>query len=361
MDGKVVVSLDQAMQMAMDEALKGAPFVSPNPKVGCVILDSHGHLLAKGYHTRYGQAHAEVEALKGLSPEQLRGAHVIVTLEPCAHQGKTPSCARHLATLPLKKVTYGLLDPNPLVAGKGAEILKAAGFEVEEYSGPLKSDLEEICEEFLWNFREKKIFVALKIAQSLDGKIALKNGDSQWITGPESREKAHELRAQYDATLVGLGTVLKDNPSLNIRHPRIEKQNRVVILDRRGDCLKKTESLKLFQVHAPENIFVCVQPGLGFSSTKAQVLETHDLPDTLKQLFDRGLRSVMVEGGAQVAGEFLRSNLIQRFHIFTAPFVMGQGLSWSEGLDLVKLTERKTLRSVQSALFGADLYVTGRS
>ena len=360
MDDQVVLTTDQAMKLAMDEALKGAPFVSPNPKVGCVILDSRGRLLSKGFHARYGQAHAEIEALRGLSSEQLRGAHLIVTLEPCAHQGKTPSCARHLATLPLKKVTYGLIDPNPLVAGQGAEILQAAGIEVEEYSGPLKPELEETCEEFLWNFREKKIFVALKIAQSLDGKIALKSGESQWITGPEAREKAHELRAQYDATLVGAGTVLVDNPSLTIRHPRIEKTNKVVILDRRGECLKRSEELKVFQLHTPENIFVCVQPGLGVKSSRAQILEVQDLAETLLALYGRGLRSIMVEGGARVASEFVSLGLIQRFHIFTAPFVMGQGLAWSDSVNHVKLTDRKTLRSVRSQLLGQDLYFTAR-
>ncbi len=162
-------SLDQAMKLAMEEALKGAPFVSPNPLVGCVILDSRGQLLSRGFHTAFGQPHAEVEALKGLSTEQLKGAHVVVTLEPCAHQGKTPSCAKLLASLPIAKVTYGLIDPNPLVAGQGVEILHAAGIKTELYQGPLQDELEEVCEEFLWNFRRQEIFVALKVAQSLDG------------------------------------------------------------------------------------------------------------------------------------------------------------------------------------------------
>ena len=229
------MNLDQAMQLAISEALKGAPFVSPNPKVGCVILDSQGELLSTGYHKKFGEAHAEIEALKNLNPDQLKGAHLIVTLEPCAHEGKTPSCAKTLAKLPIKKVTFGLVDPNPLVAGQGAKILKEAGIEVEEYQGILKADLEEVCEEFLWNFRQKKVFVAVKIAQSLDGKIALLNGESKWITGPDSRQKVHELRAQYDAVLVGKNTILIDNPSLDIRHPKIQKENKVVVLDRSGE------------------------------------------------------------------------------------------------------------------------------
>ncbi|MFN9068767.1 MAG: bifunctional diaminohydroxyphosphoribosylaminopyrimidine deaminase/5-amino-6-(5-phosphoribosylamino)uracil reductase RibD, partial [Bdellovibrionales bacterium] len=185
--------------------------------------------LASGYHQRCGGPHAEVEALQKVKPELLAGAHVIVTLEPCAHEGRTPSCAKTLAQLPIKKITYGIVDPNPLVSGKGHQILKEAGLDVQEYQGPLKLNLERVCEEFLVNQKEKRIFVALKVAQSLDGKIALKNGKSQWITGPDSRDFVQNLRAQYDGILVGRNTVVADNPSLNVRVPGITKDNHVIV------------------------------------------------------------------------------------------------------------------------------------
>ncbi len=339
------MNLDQAMKLAIHEALKGAPFVSPNPKVGCVILNSHGELLTTGYHKKFGEGHAEVEALKGLSSEHLKGAHVIVTLEPCAHEGKTPSCAKTLAKLPIKKVTYGLVDPNPLVAGQGAKILKDTGVEVEEYQGALKNELEETCEEFIWNFRQKKVFVAMKVAQSLDGKIALLNGESKWITCPESRQKVHELRAQYDAVLVGKNTVLVDNPSLDIRHSHIQKENKVIVLDRSGEVLKKKDHLKVFSVHKPENV---------------SVLSSQDLNSLLDELYKKGIRSLMVEGGGQVYSSFLAQGLVQRLHLFTAPIILGKGIGWSDGFNLADISKKLELKSEKSQQFGQDTYLTGK-
>lgn len=353
------LSIDQAMKIAIEEALKGAPFVSPNPKVGCVILDSAGNFLSKGYHTKYGQAHAEVEALKGLSETQLKGAHVIVTLEPCAHQGKTPSCARYLATLPIKKVTFGFVDPNPLVVGQGAEIIRAAGIQVQEYDGELKTELEEVCEEFLWNFRQKRVFVAMKVAQSLDGKIALSNGQSQWITGPESREKVHELRANYDAIVVGKGTVLQDDPSLNVRHPQIRKENKVIILDRRGEVLKLADTLKIFKLHKPENIFICVDSGLEIQSKHAQIIPHANLNEALQELYRRGIRSLMIEGGRAVYSSFLKEGLVQRLHLFTAPILLGKGKGWSEGFEFNSMEQKQSIQNFKTQQFGVDTYATG--
>ncbi len=339
------LSLEQAMQIAIDEAYKGFAFVSPNPRVGCVVLDHQGYLLSTGHHTRFGQPHAEVEALKGLSQEQLQGAHVIVTLEPCAHEGQTPSCAKMLAQMPLAQVTYGLIDPNPLVAGQGAEIIRRAGIQVNEYQGPLKNDLEEACEEFLWNFRHKKTFVALKVAQSLDGKIALKNGESQWITGPESRQRVHELRAQYDAVLVGKKTVLQDNPSLNVRHPAIQKENQVVVLDRSGDVLKNTSELNIFKTHSKDHI---------------HILSSSNLSEALDELYNRGIRSVMVEGGGEIFASFLKENLVQRLHVFMAPVLIGQGMSWTEGFSIPSLEQKIQLKSIKTRPVGRDLHLTAR-
>ena len=174
MDEKII-SVEDAFLLAMIEAEKGAAHVSPNPLVGCVIVDADHRVIATGHHAKYGQSHAEVDALRKLTPEQLNHATMYVTLEPCAHEGKTPSCAKALAKLPLTRVVYGLEDPNPLVRGQGADILRAAGIDAVEYQGPLKNELRNLCEIFLKNFTEKKIFVAAKIASSLDGQIAMKS------------------------------------------------------------------------------------------------------------------------------------------------------------------------------------------
>ena len=255
------LSADQAMQLAIDVASGGASFVSPNPLVGCVVVDQQHRFLAFGFHHKYGEHHAEVDALLKLTSEELKNSIFYVTLEPCAHQGKTGSCAQRLALLPLDKVIFGLIDPNPLVAGQGAAILKNAGKEVLEYQGPLKNDLNELCEVFLKNYIQKKLFVAAKVATSLDGQIALKTGESQWITSPASRSYVHELRSYYDAVLVGRKTIEIDNPSLDIRHPQIKKETVLIILDPQATLLKNInlgKQYKFLTSHKKEKIFFAV-------------------------------------------------------------------------------------------------------
>lgn len=374
----------QAMKLAISEAAKGAPYASPNPMVGSVVLDAQGNFISSGYHEIYGGPHAEVNAVKNLTDAQLKGAHVIVTLEPCAHEGKTPSCAKMLAKLPIKKVTFGLIDPNPLVAGQGAKILEAAGIEAMVFSdadkkvdAEIKLALEEACEAFLWNFRQKKVFVCLKMASSLDGQVALKNGESQWITGPESREYVHYLRSCYDAILVGKGTIEFDNPSLNIRHPKIQKFNKVIVLDGEADLLKNFANLKLAQVHKAESIFWCVAeemkeavlkivtsltapPQIIFC--KAKVGGDLDLQDMLAQIYKLGLRSLMVEGGAFTASSFIKDSLINRLYLFQAPHLMGAGgsRSWTESLRIDEMKNRISLLNPKYKILGNDFMITGR-
>lgn len=374
------LTADQAMRLAVNEAYKGAPGVSPNPLVGCVVLDRQGQFLHSGYHQNYGGPHAEVHALRGLSLEELKDAQVYVTLEPCAHEGKTPSCAKMMAQLPLKKVIYGLVDPNPLVAGQGAEILKKAGVEAELFVTEdlaLREQLEEVCEAFLWNFRERKIFVALKMASSLDGQVALRSGESQWITGPEAREEVHFLRACYDAVLVGRGTVEFDNPSLNIRHSKISKANKVVVIDSEGSLLEKYDFLKLAQAHAAENVFWCVaeemreksqaalaklEQGPQIIYVKAESGGELPLPSLLEKLWEKGLRSILVEGGALTASSFLVQGMVNRLYIFQAPILMGSGgaKSWTETLRISSMKNKLVLRKPRYATFGGDLMITGR-
>lgn len=365
---------EQAMKMAIQEAYKGATRVSPNPLVGAVVLDAEGNFLASGHHEFYGGPHAEVNALKNLSVEQLRGATVYVTLEPCAHEGKTPSCAKMMAKLPIKKVVFGLVDPNPLVAGQGAAILHAAGIETEVFSDThpeFKDELEEVCEAFLWNFRHKKVFVSLKIAQSLDGQVGLKTGESKWITNEKSREYAHYLRACHDATLVGRGTVQQDNPSLNIRHPEIQKDNRVVVIDPRGTLLQEASQLQITRLHKPENIFWCVSAVKNSSGDLpfAKIVKVQEnangslnLEDLLQNLWNHGLRSVIVEGGPQTATNFLKAGLVNRLYIFTAPVVVGAegGRSWTEGISIGEMRERLQVKNPRTLAFGADILTTGR-
>lgn len=377
------LNLDDAMQLAISEAYKGASFVSPNPLVGCVVLDRSGGFLSSGYHEVYGSAHAEVNALKGLSLAELEGAHVIVTLEPCAHEGKSPSCAKALAKLPIKKVTFGLIDPNPLVAGQGAKILQDVGINAAVFSSGnpelqerIQVQLEEVCEAFLWNFRHKKVFVALKMASSLDGQVALKSGESQWITGPESRAHVHFLRSCYDAVLVGKGTIEFDNPSLDIRHPSINKKNKVVVIDGEAQLLNKYADLKLMKAHDKENVFWCVAEELKeeISAQKhnpsklPQILYIKttlggelDLEDLLSQLYQNGLRSIMVEGGALTASSFIASELVNRIYVFQAPIIMGAGgaKAWTETVRIEKMKDKIHIKHPRYLTFGSDFMITG--
>lgn len=359
----------EAMRTAIRLAYEGKPYVAPNPPVGCVILNANGEPLGSGYHQKFGGPHAEIEALDGLSPEELKDAHVIVTLEPCAHEGKTPSCAKHLAKLPIKKVTYGIVDPNPMVAGEGAEILRQAGKEVVEMT-ELKNELEELCEEFLLNYRSRKVFVALKVATSLDGQMAMKSGESQWITSELAREHAHFLRACYDATLVGSGSVERDNPSLNVRHPVFKKENKVVVLDPEGKLLERYKDLKISQAHAPANVYWCVgekakikNPGLPhvlkIDTNKDQ---SFDQAHLMHSLWENGIRSVMIEGGVRTLSEFIREKAAHRIYVFVAPHLMGAGgaQSWTKFLELPSMKERISLNQMKSLPVGEDLLITAK-
>lgn len=366
MDEKInsnAISADVAFRMALEEAAKGAAFVSPNPLVGCVIVDKDNKVLATGYHAKYGESHAEVDALRKLKPDQLVGATVYVTLEPCAHEGKTPSCAKALAKLPIKKVVYGLQDPNPLVRGQGAEILRNAGIEAIEYEGPLKNEFEEICEVFLKNFRQKKVFVAAKVASSLDGQIALKSGESKWITGSESREKVHELRAAYDSLLIGRKTIEIDDPSLDIRHPKIKKENFLVILDPQGTLIEKIKSgqqFKFLNTHKKEKLIFAVHKIIADFPFKQ--VSFSSLENLLNELWAVGIKSVFIEGGAQTYSSFLNERLIDRLHLFVAPAIIGagQGLSWSKDFEISELSRKLTVSEAKSAKFGNDFYITGK-
>lgn len=364
-----VFPAEQAMRLAILEAAKGAAFTAPNPNVGCVVLDARGGFLSKGHHERFGGPHAEVNALRGLSGAELKGAQVFVTLEPCAHEGKTPSCAKMLAALPLGRVVYGLVDPNPLVSGQGAAIVRAAGVAcdlyAEKFGRDLDDDLEASCEIFLWNQRHRKPFVTLKAAASLDGRVALADGSSRWITGPEARERGHELRASHDVVLIGAGTLDRDDPRLDVRHPRISKRNKVAVLD--ADARRLNDEWNLADAHSTDEIFWFVAPERAApTSAKAAVLAVSrapaglDLQAVLDALWDRGVRSVLVEGGARLSGSFLAAGLVNRLELFVAPTILGgTAKSWSDGFVVENMAEKPILSALRWHVRGRDLELTG--
>lgn len=363
---------DRIMALAIAEAKKGAGFVSPNPQVGCVILNSQGQLIGQGYHHKFGGPHAEVQALLGLSSTQLQGAKVFVTLEPCAHQGKTPSCARTLAQLPLAEVIYGLVDPNPLVAGQGAEILRQAGIMATLYQGKLADELEEVCEHFLINYRKKRPFISIKVASSLDGQMGLASGESQWITGPEAKKYAHYLRATHEAILIGQRTFELDNPSLNIRHPDFpNKKNKVIIV--LGPSYSDLRPLKsnIFKVHESGQVSFLEKTEEGYFDLQIDkmgrlqrlgVSPEWNLNFTRRVGGDFISSSILIEGGAQVISSYLMRSEADRLYLFQAPILLGAkgGKAWSERVMINSMAAKISLRNQQVHQLGQDVLITGR-
>ncbi len=374
------VTAAQAMTIAIHEGRKGAGFVSPNPLVGCVILDRHRNLISVGYHHKVGAAHAEIDALAKLSsPSLAEGGHVYVTLEPCAHQGRTGSCARALAPLKLASLTYAVEDPNPLVAGQGAEILRDAGVDCELLSNrldlseaesrELTAQAEELAEIFLHGFRFSEPFVAMKVATSLDGKMAYASGESKWITGEAARAHVHLLRARYDAIAVGRATYLADNPSLNVRHPQYpDFKNKVVVFDPEGETLAAIDTSNLFKVRDASSVIVVtdakrsVENPHGVRILKVPMLDQTDfmMDELMAALRAEGIYSFLLEGGAQTYASFFNVGRVRRLHVYIAPIIMGSrsGLSWSAGFGGTSMKERIELRRVERQSFGRDEYWT---
>lgn len=388
------LSPEQAMRLALSEAWKGIGRVSPNPMVGCVILSADNAFLGKGYHARAGGPHAEIAALADLAgvdefPKDengwkldriprasLQGAKVYVTLEPCAHTGKTPSCAKTLASLPIKELIYGLVDPHAVVAGQGLAILRQAGIRCQSFKDvspkfPMTAELLEVCEHFLLNIEQKRPFVSLKVATSLDGVFGLKNGESQWITGEESRLMGHFLRGVHDAILVGRGTVERDNPAMNIRHPYFsDVKKKLVVVDTNGSLFKKP-NLKIFKVHKPENLIWAV--GEKFRGEipahfPVKIIRVPsddrglDLGELQKQIFDAGIRSLYIEGGGKTLSAHLRSQTADRLFLFQAPVLLGalNGRTWTEGFGVDKLSQAVRFENLRRMAINQDQLMTGR-
>lgn len=329
----------EAQDLALDVARGGNGFVSPNPLVGCVIVDAEHRFLSSGFHAKYGGPHAEVDAFSKLKPEQLRGATVYVTLEPCSHFGKTPPCVDLFLDKGIQKVVVGQQDPNALVAGQGLEKLRQNKIQVEMNS-EFSQKSARCAEIFLWHIQNKKPFVALKVALSLDGKIAGRPGDSVWITGEASRFRAREIRAEYDATLIGAETFLKDNPWLDFRQTRWERKKdpRVVILDPRGRAEESFPRSRMAKVIQRENVFF---------------IKKMD-PEVLTHLYQKGIYSLYVEGGATTHDLFIRQNLFQKIYCFQSQQKLQDGLSWRDEETLQEVIVELSLNVESQISVGDD-------
>lgn len=357
------------MKQALREGARGLGFVSPNPAVGCVIVNKDGQEIGRGFHAKAGEAHAEVAALNSVKDHsQLAGATVFVTLEPCASQGRTPSCAHTLEKLPIKKVIFGCKDPNPKMA-HGQKVLQDAGIECL-FMEEMELECSELAEVFLCNQIEKRPFVHVKVGTSLDGQIALQNGESQWITSEESRAQVQILRGYCDAVLVGRRTYETDNPRLNSRATAfVNKENSVVIIDPKGKTLESLKDSALHGVRSAEKIFIITsETTKPPQSTPYQIIPCSekngslDLKQAFHILLEKGVTSLFVEGGATTLTHHFQQNLVDRLTVFLAPKILGSGggVSWTQGLKIGELKNAICLYPPVVTQYGSDICLSSR-
>ncbi len=361
------------MREALDLAAAGAGWVAPNPQVGAVIV-KEDRVIGRGYHTKCGELHAEREALadcerQGNDPA---GATLYVTLEPCCHQGKQPPCTDAVIAAGITRVVVGSPDPNPLVAGKGNAALRAAGIQVDE--GCLTAECDKLNQAWLYFIQTGLPYVTMKYAMTLDGKINTCTGDSKWITGSEARERVHEDRAKAAAILVGIGTVLADDPLLTARptHAKNVHQPARVVLDAQLRCPQESQ-LALSAYDSP--VYLVCEPDAPASRREAlhdlgcKIVTVPaqdgklDLHEVMRELGRRGMDSVIVEGGASVHGSLLATGLVNRVQAYIAPKIIGGKLASSpvEGAGIPIMDMALPLRDVTVEPFGADILVTGHT
>ncbi len=352
------------MAKALQLAERGIYTTSPNPRVGCVIVRD-GVCVGEGWHHQAGTPHAEVHALR-MAADLAQGATAYVTLEPCSHFGRTPPCADALITAGVKRVVAAMTDPNPLVAGQGLARLAAAGIEVAV--GVLQAPAMQLNRGFISRMTRKIPWVTLKIAASLDGKTALKNGESQWITGPAARQDVHQLRARHCAIMTGSGTVIADDPQLTVRNFETIRQPKRVVIDSK---LKTAATAKIYQQQdvAQTYLYTTNQTPAqqqAFSNQGVKVIALPataafhvDLSQVLTHLAAEGMNEVMVEAGATLNAVLLQSGLIDEVVLYLAPTFLGdsaQGLF--AGIELATLTQQYRFTVNDIRALGQDLRLT---
>lgn len=352
------------MTRALALASQGVGQVSPGPLVGCVIADQTGEIIGEGFYVYEKLKHAETYALEQAG-SSAKGATAYVSLEPHAHFGRTSPCTDALINAGVARVVFPTEDPNPKVSGKGIAHLQAAGVAVSV--GLMAREAERMNEKYFHFMKTRRPFVHLKMAISLDGKIATRTGDSRWITGPEARQRVHELRHEYDAILVGAGTACKDDPLLTDRSGRRRRQPLIrVVLD---DALKLPQNSKL--VATVKEAPVIVFAGNAVNDSHAGILETHgvqivreaarDLNGMLAKLGQRSIQSVLVEGGANVAGKLFDAGLVNKVSFFIAPLIIGgrEAPAAVAGQGAEMLADAFELDDLEVVVRGRDLEVTG--
>jgi diaminohydroxyphosphoribosylaminopyrimidine deaminase / 5-amino-6-(5-phosphoribosylamino)uracil reductase len=354
------LSDENFMRRALRLAKKGEGSVSPNPLVGAVIVKD-GRIIGEGWHRRCGENHAEINAIQSAT-ESIRGATFYVTLEPCSHHGRTPPCADALVAQSPARVVIGTKDPNPLVSGKGIEILRKGGIKTD--AGILEKACIEINQFFFKYIHTGLPYVTLKFAQTLDGRIATSSGDSRWISSRKSLRFAHHLRAVHDAVIVGGGTVIKDNPKLTCRLVRGRDPIRIVL----DSDLSLPLDAEIFN-DGKKTLIACTDSAMkekkkAFEKKGIKILNIKkdskgrvSLAELLQKLGSREISSVLVEGGAGVATAFLEENLVDRLLVIVAPKIVGEGLNAIGNLGAKKIEDALHFSFRKITRSGDDLIV----
>jgi diaminohydroxyphosphoribosylaminopyrimidine deaminase/5-amino-6-(5-phosphoribosylamino)uracil reductase len=353
------------MARALELAARGVGLVSPGPLVGCVVAGEGGEVFGEGFYVYEGVKHAETLALEQAG-DRARGATAYVSLEPHAHTGRTPPCTEALIRAGVARVVAPIEDPNPLVSGRGFERLRGAGVAVTV--GVLSEEASRLNEKYVHAVRTGRPFVHLKLACSLDGRIATRTGDARWITGEEARARVHLLRHEYDAVLVGSGTAAADDPLLTDRSglPRRRPLARVILDER----LRLKPDSKL--AHTAREAPVVVYTSTGADPRAAAALEAcgvevvrehgaqRDPASVLEHLGGRGIQGLLVEGGSNVAGAFLGAGLVNKASFFIAPIILGgDALGAVGGAGALTVEEAQKLTDVRITQHGRDVEITG--
>lgn len=352
------------MKVALRLAEMGKGLTSPNPVVGAVVV-KNGKIVGKGYHRKAGEPHAEAIALEEAGKEA-EDSTLYVSLEPCIHWGKTPPCAEKIRGTKVKRVVVGTVDPNPLVNSKGIEFLKESG--IETRVGVLEKEAKEINAPFFKSIKEGIPFVSLKMAMTLDGKVATRSGDSKWISSEESRNYVHLLRFENDAIIVGVGTIIKDDPLLTIRYGKSKEIVRVII-DSRLSILEKS---KVFGTLDKGKIIIFTGKienkekferlkGIGVEVVSFNIEGRVPIFDVLRYLNKIKINSVLVEGGHSLATSFLESSLVDRIYIFVSPKLTGgrDAPTFFEGDGLLSISNSIKIKKVKSFCIGKDTVIIG--
>ncbi len=353
------------MKLALKLAVKGKRYAHPNPMVGALLVKNN-KIIGQGYHQCCGENHAEVNAIRNAT-ENVAGSTLYVTLEPCCHHGKTPPCTDLIIRHKIGRVVMGAADSNPLVSCQGINCLENAGIEIK--TDILKDECRNLNEVFFHYMETSLPFVTVKYAQTLDGRIATSTGQSQWISSPASLKFAHQLRAEHDAILVGIGTVLKDNPALTVRRVRGRNPLRVVV----DSGLAITTETNVMQnlSRTPTLIITAKTPSdphfQKLAAAGAELItvdpdENNHIPlkKLLQILAARNISSVLIEGGAQIITVALLDNLVNRLVTITAPKIIGKGIEAIGDLNIRNLKEAKLLSVKRIIKKGVDVIMDSR-